>query len=125
MAIIPILKCSRIEQSVHFYTKILDFKIVITDENLIDPCYVTLKRNGYTLHLSSHSGDGSFGTAVVIQEKNLEDVFKAFKARGLNNTLKISSPVHQGVILQTWGTLEFYVDDPDGNTIRFTEEKVI
>jgi hypothetical protein len=22
----------------------------------------------------------------------------------------------------TWGTREFYVDDPDGNTLRFTQE---
>ena len=125
MGIIPILKCSRIIQSIHFYTKVLDFENFNTDESLIDPYYIILKRNGFMLHLSSHSGDGSFGTAVVVQEKNLEDLFIFFKARGLNNLLKNSSPVHQGVLLQTWGTREFYVDDPDGNTIRFTEDTLI
>jgi hypothetical protein len=29
--------------------------------------------------------------------------------------------VHEGPIEQTWGTREFYVDDPDGNTLRFTQ----
>ena len=29
--------------------------------------------------------------------------------------------VHEGPINQTWGTREFYVDDPDGNTLRFVE----
>ena len=29
--------------------------------------------------------------------------------------------VHEGPIDQTWGTREFYVDDPDGNTLRFTQ----
>jgi len=95
MGIIPILKCSRIIQSIHFYTKVLDFENLNTDESLTDPCYIILKRNGFIIHLSSHSGDGSFGTAVVVQEKNLEDLFIFFKARGLNNLLKISSPVHQ------------------------------
>jgi hypothetical protein len=25
------------------------------------------------------------------------------------------------VFRKTWGTREFYVDDPDGNTLRFTQ----
>jgi len=29
--------------------------------------------------------------------------------------------VHEGPIDQSWGTREFYVDDPDGNTLRFTQ----
>jgi hypothetical protein len=29
--------------------------------------------------------------------------------------------VHEGPLDQTWGTREFYVDDPDGNTIRFVQ----
>jgi hypothetical protein len=29
--------------------------------------------------------------------------------------------VHEGPLDQSWGTREFYVDDPDGNTIRFTQ----
>jgi hypothetical protein len=31
--------------------------------------------------------------------------------------------VHAGPIDQTWGTREFYVDDPDGNTLRFTQHE--
>jgi hypothetical protein len=29
--------------------------------------------------------------------------------------------VHEGPIDQTWGTREFYVEDLDGNTLRFTQ----
>jgi hypothetical protein len=29
--------------------------------------------------------------------------------------------VHEGPVDQTWGTREFYVDDPDGNTLRFVQ----
>jgi hypothetical protein len=28
--------------------------------------------------------------------------------------------VHAAPVDQTWGTREFYVSDPDGNTLRFT-----
>ena len=43
------------------------------------------------------------------------------RARGLDPSGKPDSPVHQGPLDQTWGTREFYVDDPDGNTLRFTQ----
>ena len=33
--------------------------------------------------------------------------------------------VHEGPIDQSWGTREFYVDDPDGNTLRFTQGFVL
>ena len=29
--------------------------------------------------------------------------------------------VHEGPVDQTWNTREFYVEDPDGNTLRFTQ----
>ena len=31
------------------------------------------------------------------------------------------SEVHERPVDQTWGTRELYVDDPDGNTIRFVQ----
>lgn len=33
--------------------------------------------------------------------------------------------VHEGPINQSWGTREFYVDDPDGNTLRFTQSLLL
>lgn len=36
-------------------------------------------------------------------------------------TVRCRSMVHEGPIDQSWGTREFYVDDPDGNTLRFTQ----
>jgi hypothetical protein len=43
------------------------------------------------------------------------------RARGLVTPGNPEAPtmVHEGPIDQTWGTREFYVDDPDGNTLRF------
>jgi hypothetical protein len=34
---------------------------------------------------------------------------------------KLESPVHQGPLDQSWGIREFYVTDPNGNTLRFQE----
>ena len=50
-------------------------------------------------------------------------VFQRFRARGLKTPGNPDAPkeVHQGPIDQSWGTREFYVNDPDGNTLRFTQ----
>lgn len=75
------------------------------------------------LFLSSHSGDGVFGTAVVVTVRDIDALFETFRARGLDPSHKPDSPVHQGPLDQTWGTREFYADDPDGNTLRFTQQR--
>lgn len=41
--------------------------------------------------------------------------------RGLPIPVDGASPVHQAPVDQTWGWREFYVTDPDGNTLRFGE----
>jgi uncharacterized glyoxalase superfamily protein PhnB len=58
---------------------------------------------------------------MVIAE-DVDTLFRTFLARGLTPA-KPESPVHQGPTDQTWGTREFYVDDPDGNTLAFTQTK--
>jgi hypothetical protein len=44
--------------SLAFYTGVLDFERVEGDDDLTDPSFSTLSRNGDRLLLSSHSGDG-------------------------------------------------------------------
>jgi hypothetical protein len=50
-------------------------------------------------------------------------LFRKFQQRGLRTPGNPEKPeaVHEGPIDQTWGTREFYVDDPDGNTLRFIQ----
>jgi len=121
MAIIPTVKCSDILRSVGFYTGVLDFEVRREWSELTDPGFAWLTRDGEVLNLSSHRGDGVFGQAVVVEVAGIDALFEAFRARGLDPSGKPDSPVHQGPLDQTWGTREFYVDDPDGNTLRFTE----
>lgn len=120
MAIIPTVRCAQMRSAVDFYTKVLDFGRLDSDGDLVDPCFVPLSRDGDLLFLSSHGGDGTIGQAIVIMTEDVDALFKKFVGRGLVPP-KRDSPVHHGPIDQSWGTREFYVDDPDGNTLRFTQ----
>jgi catechol 2,3-dioxygenase-like lactoylglutathione lyase family enzyme len=109
--------------SLEFYTKVLDFEHVDGDDELNDPSFSVLKRDGGLLFLSSHRGDGEFGQAIAVLTDDVDAVFRMLRSRGLKTPGNPESPrvVHEGPIDQTWGTREFYVDDPDGNTLRFTQ----
>ncbi|HKD17662.1 MAG TPA: VOC family protein [Thermoanaerobaculia bacterium] len=123
MAIIPTVRCSNMRESVAFYTGVLDFVRVDGDDRLDDPSFTALRRGGDFLYLSSHSGDGEFGQAIVIEVGDVDAAFRALLRRGWRTPGNADSPVHEGPVDQTWGTREFYVDDPDGNTLRFTQQR--
>lgn len=120
MNIIPILKCSDFNASLAFYTGILGFEVLFvyaTEDQKFHYGSVTLREQ--ELHLSTFGGDGVFGTDVYIRVDEVDDLFRNFVQRGLVTTGYEHSPVHRGPVDQTWNMREFYVDDPDGNTIRF------
>jgi catechol 2,3-dioxygenase-like lactoylglutathione lyase family enzyme len=123
MAIIPTVRCRNMKASVAFYTGVLDFEIADGDDDLTDPCFQCLARGGDLLYLSSHGGDGEFGQAVVVTTDDVDAECRKYRARGLVTPGNPAAPamVHEGPIDQTWGTRELYVDDPDGNTLRFTQ----
>ena len=81
---------------------------------------VLLERDGAELMLTSLRGDQHAKIAVVIQVSKVDVIFREVKSRGWISAKK-DSPVHQAPVNQTWGNREFYVDDPDGNTVRFVE----
>src|SRR5262245_51008415 len=123
MAIIPSVRCTNMDASLAFYTKVLDFEHVDGDDTTADPCFSVLRREGDLLFLSSHRGDGEFGQAIAVLTDNVDALFRKFRAQGLKTPGNPDAPkmVHEGPIDQSWGTREFYVDDPDGNTVRFVE----
>jgi catechol 2,3-dioxygenase-like lactoylglutathione lyase family enzyme len=110
------------ETSIDFYTKVLDFDCVEHGGDG-DPTFSIFMRGGCLLCLSSHGGDGTFGQAIVVLTDNVDALFHKFRARGLKTPGNPDAPgaVHEGPINQSWGTRELYVDDPDGNTLRFVE----
>ena len=58
MAIIPTVRCRNMRTSLAFYTCVLDFEQVYDDDDLTDPSFSVLARDGSQLYLSSHRGDG-------------------------------------------------------------------
>ena len=90
------------------------------DDDLTDPAHVTLQRAGDLVFVSSHAGDGEFGQHLVVLCTDTTRLFQTFRDRGLVPP-DGDSPLHRGPIEQSWGRREFAVDDPDGNTIIFSE----
>src|SRR6516165_6211148 len=99
MAIIPVFRCSRIEPSVEFYTKTLDFQRA-DDDDLKDPAFVFLRRAGDLLALSSFGSGPIARSVAMVMTEDADALFDKFLARGLKPS-KPESPVHQGPTDQT------------------------
>jgi catechol 2,3-dioxygenase-like lactoylglutathione lyase family enzyme len=82
MAIIPTVRCRNMKTSLAFYTGVLDFERVDGDEELADPSFSVLSRNGDQLFLSSHRGDGEFGQVVAVMTDDVDSVCRKFRGRG-------------------------------------------
>lgn len=108
-------------RSLAFYIDVLGFDRVDGDDDPDDPSFRVLSRGGNRLFLSSHQGDGEYGQAIVVETADVDREWRALLQRGYRPPDNPNSPVHAGPIDQTWGTREFYVDDPDGNTLRFMQ----
>jgi catechol 2,3-dioxygenase-like lactoylglutathione lyase family enzyme len=121
MAIIPTVRCRNMQRSLEFYVGLLGFERVDGHDALDDPSFSLLSRQGDRLILSSHHGDGAYGQAIVIEAASVDEVFCTLRQRGLHTPGNPGSPVHERPIDQTWGAREFYVNDPDGNTVRFVQ----
>ena len=106
----------------HFYTRVLDFTRADGRDDDDEFGFVVLSRAGDLIFLSNGSGDGEFGQAIVVMTEDLDALWEKFRARA-HVPPNREGPVHQGPTDQTWGTREFYVDDPDGNTLRFTQRR--
>lgn len=117
MKLIPTLRCKDINNSLKFYTQVLGFELKFTDAPEGQIGYAGIEKYGCEIHLSGH--EGGIGTIIYVEVDEVDDLFREFIKRGLDNSHKKESPVHQGPTDQTWGMREFYVDDPGGNTLRF------
>jgi hypothetical protein len=73
----------------------------------------------HELQLSSHAGDGVFGSANRVFVDDVDERYLTFRARGLDTTQRPESPIHTAPVDQTWGLREFAVTDPDGNNLCF------
>ena len=116
MKAIPIMRCKNMRESLLFYTKVLDFQIKYPGDTASEPV-VTVVNGNAEIQLSIV--DGVYGNPINIRVDDIDRLFKKYLERGLGTSPKKDSPVHQGPLDQTWGMREFYVNDPNGNTLRF------
>lgn len=117
---IPLFRVSDMNASLHFYTHVLDFHV--KDANATADDWVVLLANGEAdLMLTRLEGDQKIGIAANVLVTEIDKMFANYQSRGLDQSHKVDSPVHQGPVDQSWGSREFYVTDPDGNTLRFVQ----
>lgn len=114
---IPVLKVSSSKDAERFYEDKLGFTKQFEyrpDETRTDPCYMGLTRDNAYIHLSSFPGDSVAGCAVYVITDDVDTVYAEFTSRGVNVGLEPTD--------QSWSNREMYIDNPDGNSIRFVQE---
>lgn len=70
-----------------------------------------LKRAIPVLHVSSFPGDGVAGGVATFIVDDLDTLREELRTNGVR--------IHLEPIDQRWGNREMYLEDPDGNSIRF------
>ncbi len=121
---VPVFWSSDIARSLRFYTEVLEFELRWPEyrELSLESGVVDLVWDGAVVQLSRHMGFQPTPSSLNLEMDAAEDVDAAFmrlSARGLDQSHKVESPVHMKPLDQTWGTREWYVNDPDGNCLCF------
>ncbi len=115
---IPVLHVASAEVAEDFYCQKLGFQLRFSyriDEAKADPCYMGFCRDNAWIHASSFSGDAVIGGVVYLTVDDVDELHASLVDRGIDIDLEPTD--------QTWGNREAYVKDPDGNTIRFIQER--
>ena len=109
----PILRIFDEAKAREFYLDFLGFRVDFEHrfgENL--PLYMGVTRDGVTLHLSEHHGDGSSGAHIRIAAGDVV----AFHQELTDKQYKYNRP---GIENTPWKTREVTVLDPFGNQLTF------
>ncbi len=113
---IPVLHVSNSTVAEHFYCEGLGFQQRFAyrpHHPDADPCYMGLVRDGVVLHISSFLGDGVPGGVATFIVEDLDALHVEFVTHGI--------PIDLEPTDQSWGNREMYVNDADGNSIRFVQ----
>lgn len=114
--VIPVLRIFDYNKAIEFYIDWLGFKIVWEhrfEENA--PIYMEVEKDGITLHLSEHHGDGSPNTHVFIWCEGVREYHKEL----IDKKYKYNRP---GIEETFYGALAFTANDPFNNKITFNEK---
>jgi uncharacterized glyoxalase superfamily protein PhnB len=117
-AAIPVLHVSDSTGAEAFYCDALGFEIQFAyrpNHAERDPCYMGLKRDSATIHVSSFAGDAVAGGVVYLVVQDVDAVYRSLHLRGVAIDLAPTD--------QSWSNREMYVKDRDGNSIRFVTHR--
>lgn len=118
---VPLFRCENLAAAITFYTEVLDFQL---EPNAApDDWVVSLLRGADELMLTRGAMDQRDCINAHLIVDDVDAVFAAWSGRGLDQSDRVDSPVHLGPVDQTWGTREFYVTDPCGNTLRVVQRR--
>ena len=115
---VPVLRASQLARARDFYCDRLGFArdwLNQPHDDLADPAYMGLSRGDARLHVSSFSGDGVFGTVASFYVTDVDALFEEYRVHGVKIDLEPCD--------QTWGNREMYLQDPDGNKLRFIQAR--
>jgi catechol 2,3-dioxygenase-like lactoylglutathione lyase family enzyme len=119
MKMVPLFLVGDMRAALAFYTSILDFELAARDS--ADDPVVSLFRGEAELMLTAWPTDQVARVNAHLLVADVDALFARWTARGLDQSYRIESPVHLGAVDQSWGTREFYVTDPFGNTLRVVQ----
>jgi catechol 2,3-dioxygenase-like lactoylglutathione lyase family enzyme len=119
MTMVPLFLVGDMHAAVDFYTRILDFELSAWDKP--DHLVVSLARGADELMLTALPTDQVARVNAHLLVADVDALFATWTARGLDQSYRTESPVHLGPIDQSWGTREYYVTDPFGNTLRIVQ----
>ena len=114
---IPVLHVASSRVAEEFYCERLGFQRRFAyriDDAKADPCYMGFCRDVAWIHVSSFSGDAVPGGVVYLVVDDVDELHADLVKQGVAVDLEPTD--------QTWGNRETYVNDPDGNSIRFVQE---
>lgn len=109
----PILRMFDVPATLRFYVDYLGFSVDWQDGEDEGPLYMQVSRGDLVLHLSSHHGDGTPGTAVLIETRGLEELhgeLQRTEYRFMNPGIEPSPAGREVVVI-----------DPARNELRFIE----
>ena len=119
MKMVPLFFVDDMAAALDFYTRLLDFELAPWDS--ADDVVVSLLRGEIELMLTGLATDQAREVNAILLVDDADALFAGWTARGLDQSSRIESPVHRGPVDQSWGTREFYVTDPSGNTLRIVQ----
>ena len=113
--VMPVLRIFSVEKAREFYLDYLGFQVDF--EHRFDdraPLFMQVSRDGLTLRLSEHYGDGSPGAAVTVHVEGVRELHAELTAKNYGY-------YRPGLQKTFYGALQLKLLDPFGNHLMLDE----